>query len=410
MHPVSCRHHRILQLLCALLVMAATLPRPAQGATLEQVLLFLGEGHSRLLLVLDEPAANVHTHSAPAVGSAPARATVMLEETQLSTKLLASYRERPGGAEMPVDQQGIDQLVFSSVGQTAQVVVELDRARSVSITEVGDRAFLLDLRLPDTAPDPSLPGAQALESWLEGLSMVPGKAREPRSRPRIVVDPGHGGWDSGAVGCSGTHESDIVLALARRVASGLERELNAEVLLTREDDTFLSLQERAAFANSHDADLFLSIHANAAPAPTLWGIETYYLDVASDANAAAVAMRENASVQTGPEEEDLASRVVSELVVSGTSALSRKLAHEVQGAVVTQLTELLGPQQIRDLGVKSAMFHVLVSTRMPSVLFEASFLTHPEDEMRLRTPAFQKATAEAIVEGVRAYLDATGGE
>ena len=408
MHPVSRRHLRTTtRLLCALLVLIAVLPASARGATLEQVLLFLGDGHSRLLLVLDEPVGSVSTHSSPAVGSAPARATVMLEGTKLAAKLVASYRERPGGAEMPVDQEGIHQLVFSTVGQTAQVVVELERARSVSITEVGEHAFLLDLRLPDTPPDASLPGAKALESWLEGLSMVPGKAREPRSRPRIVVDPGHGGWDPGAVGCTGTHESDIVLALARRVASGLERELNAEVLLTREDDTFLSLQERAAFANALDADLFLSIHANAAPAPTVWGIETYYLDVASDANAAAVALRENASVRTDPQEEDLASRVVSELVVSGTSALSRKLAHEIQGAVVGQLTDLLGTQQIRDLGVKSAMFHVLVSTRMPSVLFEASFLTHPEDEMRLRTPAFQRATAEAIVDGVRVYLAAT---
>jgi N-acetylmuramoyl-L-alanine amidase len=393
---------------CALLsLLLSFLPVSARGATLEQVLLFMGQGHARLLLVLDEPASNVTTHSSPAVGSAPARATVMLEGVVISPKLLASYRARPGGAEMPVDQEGIEQLVFSAVGQTAQVVVELERARSASISEVGDRAYLLDMRLPDRSPDDSLPGAQALASWLEGLSMVPGKAREPRSQPRIVVDAGHGGWDSGAVGCTGTHEADIVLALARRVALGLERELNAEVLLTREDDTFLSLQERAAFANAHDADLFISIHANAAPAPTVWGIETYYLDVASDANAAAVALRENASVPTGQQEDDLASRVISELVVSGTSALSRKLAHEIQGAVVGELTGLLGPQQIRNLGVKSAMFHVLVSTRMPSVLFEASFLTHPEEEMRLRTPAFQRAMAEAVVEGVRAYLEAT---
>jgi N-acetylmuramoyl-L-alanine amidase len=386
-------------------------PTRAHSATLEQVLLFMGEGHSRLLLVLDEPAVDVSTHSSPAVGSAPARATVLLGGTTLSEKLLSAYRQRPGGAEMPVDQEGIHQLVFSEMGDQAQVVVELDRARSASITEVSDRALLLDLRLPQTTPDSSLPEARALAAWLEGMSMVPNKTRETRSRPRIVLDPGHGGWDSGAVGCTGTRESDVVLALARRVAAGLERDLGAEVLLTRDDDTFLTLRERAAFANSRDADLFISIHANAAPAPNVWGIETYYLDVASDANAAAVALRENASVLAGPQgDDDNASRVISELVVSGTSALSRKLAHEIQGEVIDQLTALLGSPQVRDLGVKSAMFHVLVSTRMPSILFEASFLTHPEDEMRLRTPAFQRASADAIVQGVRRYLAATEAE
>ncbi len=392
---------------CALLALLAVLPRAAGAATLEQVLLFLGEDHCRLLMVLDAPIEDLSTHSAPAVGSAPARATVILGGTALSDTLVSSYRKRPGGAEMPVDQQGVRQLVFSAVGERTQVVVELERARDVSITEVSDHAFLLDLRVPDTAADPSLPEAPALASWLDGLSMTPSRAREPHSRPRIVVDAGHGGWDSGAVGCTGTHESDVVLALARRIAVGLEQELGAEVLLTREDDTFLSLQERAAFANSRDADLFLSIHANASTAPSVWGIETYYLDAASDATAAAVALRENASVQTGSQADDPTSRVVSELVVSGTSAMSRKLAHEVQAAVILRLESLLGEPNVRDLGVKSAMFHVLVSTRMPSILFEASFMTHPDDEMRLRTPAFQRATADAVVAGVRAYLDST---
>ncbi len=387
----------------------ALAPR-AQAAQLEQVLLFLGAEHSRLLLVLDEPASDVSSHSSPAVGSAPARATVMLDDTALASRLITPYLQRPGGAEMPVGQHGIKQLVFSSMGPRAQVVVELERARNLSITAVGDRAYLLDLRLPDTPPDASLPEAPALANWLAGLSMAPSKAHEPHARPRIVVDPGHGGWDSGAVGCTGTHEADVVLALARRVATGLERELGAEVLLTREDNTFLSLHERAAFANSRDADIFISIHANAAPAPTVWGIETYYLDVASDANAAAVALRENASVHTGVQADDAASRVLSELVVSGTSAMSRKLANEIQGAVVQNLSQLMGPGQTRDLGVKSAMFTVLVSTRMPSILFEASFLTHPDDEMRLRTPAFQRATADSIVQGVRSYLAATESE
>ncbi len=394
-------------LVAALLVLVAVLPARAAGATLDQVLLFLGEEHARLLLVLDAPPGDLSSGSSPALGSAPARATLILAGTEVSPTLLAAYRKRPGGAEMPVDQQGVRQLVFSEVDGSAQVVVELDRARALSVEEVGERALLVDIRVPDAPIDGSLPEARALDGWLRGLSMVPAETREPRTRPRIVVDPGHGGQDPGAVGCTGTHESDVVLAIARRVAAGLERELQAEVVLTRDDDTFISLQDRASLANARDADLFLSIHANASTADTVWGIETYYLDVATDANAAAVARRENASFVSAEQGEDAASRVVSDLVVSGTSALSRRLALEVQGSVIRRLSLVVGAENIRDLGVKSAMFRVLVSTRMPSILFEASFLTHPDDEMRLRTPAFQRQTANAIVEGVRAYLAAT---
>ena len=160
-------HRHLLRLTVSMLIWVALFvwPTRAHSATLEQVLLFMGEGHSRLLLVLDEPAVDVSTHSSPAVGSAPARATVLLGGTTLSEKLLSAYRQRPGGAEMPVDQEGIHQLVFSEMGDQAQVVVELDRARSASITEVSDRALLLDLRLPQTTPDSSLPEARALAAW-----------------------------------------------------------------------------------------------------------------------------------------------------------------------------------------------------------------------------------------------------
>ncbi len=386
------------------------LPRLAAATTLEQVLLFLGEDHARLLLVLDEPCGEVQTRSTPAVGQAPARASVLLPDCAVSPTLLAAYRSRPGGAEMPVDQRGIRRLVFTQVGEQAQVAVELDRARTVATSTVAGRALLVDLRVPSAALDQSLPDPELLASWMNGLSLVPTGERRPHDRPRIVVDPGHGGWDPGAVGCTGTRESDLVLALARRVKADLEDQLDADVVLTRETDIFLSLQERAALANSRDADLFVSIHANAAPAPTVWGIETYYLDVASDAAAAAVARRENQVMVTAEREQDPTLRVVNDLVISGTSALSRELANDVHSSVIQNLQATFGTDQIRDLGVKSAMFYVLVSTRMPSILFEASFLTHPEDEMRLRTPAFQRATSAAIVAGIGRYLEATAEE
>ncbi len=392
--------------LCLALLALLCSSAPATAATLEDVLIFLGQDHARLLLVLDAPAPAVQTRSTPAFGQAPARAMIMLPGTVFSPALLAAYHQRPAGTEMPVDQAGVQRLVYSKLGSAAQVAVELDGARDVSVRQVGRRALLVDLQAPEAFEDSSLPDKEALALWLVGLSFVDDGERRPHPRPRIVVDAGHGGHDPGAVGGTGTEEADIVLALARMVATGLERELDAEIILTRDKDEFISLQDRAAMANARDADLFLSIHANAAPSSELRGVETYYLDVASDEGAARVAMRENASGATGPTRDPTA-RVVSDLVISGTSALSRKLAYEVHEAVIAELNALFGAEQVRDLGVKSAVFYVLVSTRMPSILFEASFVSNPDDELRLRTPAFQRATADAVVRGVKEYLQQT---
>lgn len=375
-------------------------------ATLQQVLVFVGRDHARVLFVLDSPVQVVEVQSSPAMGAAPARARMILPATRLTSTLAAAYQPRPGGTAMPVTQGGLRNVVFSTVGENLQVVVEMDQARTVSVSEVGKRALYLDLRLPSSPPDTTLPDADVLALWINGLSLS-GEARtRPHSRPRIVIDPGHGGWDTGAKGATGTQEKDLALSLARRVAEGLRRTLEADVYLTREDDSFVTLQDRAAIANSLDADLFVSIHLNAAPTEGLWGIETYYLDVATDEAAARVAARENAASQG--REVGATSKVISDLVISGTGGMSRKLAHDVHDSSVQRLTALFGEDQIRDLGVKSAMFYVLVTTRMPSILYEASFLTHPQEEMRIRTPAFQQETAAAIVEGITTYLESTG--
>ncbi len=393
--------HRLTAIL-PLLALLALPPRTAFAATLGQVLVFVGQRHARVLLVLDSSVEGARTSSAPAVGQAPARARAWLPGTGVSTTLTSAYRAIPGGVEIPVGQGGITSLTLAGVDDGIEIVVSMAEARTATLLEVGRHALLLDLQVPSAPPDPSLPGADALALFLNGVGLATGRAA-PGPRPRIVVDPGHGGWDTGAVGATGTRESDVALVIARQLAAGLTRSLGAEVLLTRDTDQYVTLQDRAALANARDADLFLSIHVNAAPTPTLWGIETYYLDVATDETAARVARRENAAA-SGPQDPTRA--VVSQLRVAGTSALSRRLAHEVHGAVLERLSSVFGPEQIRDLGVKSAMFHVLVSTRMPSILFEVSFVTHPEEEIRLRTPAFQREAAAAVVEGVRRYLEA----
>jgi N-acetylmuramoyl-L-alanine amidase len=225
--------------------------------------------------------------------------------------------------------------------------------------------------------------------------------REVREHYVVVLDPGHGGWDPGAVGISGTREADIALSLSRRIAVELERLLDVEVILTRDDNTFIPLVERANIANSLNADLFVSVHANASDRESAWGIETYYLDGASDAGAARVAARENALAEEG----DDPTSIVSDLNVTGTNRLSQSLAVTIQTEVVRAITETFGPTHTRDLGVKSALFAVLVWSRMPSVLFESSFVTNRVDETRLRLPYYQQTQAEAIATAIQSWFD-----
>ncbi len=394
-------------LLILIACLLAVWPGRVEAAALEQVLLFLGEEHARVLVLLDGDLGEVQARSMAPVGSAAARSTFTIAGATLDPKLGVAYREVPGGVEIPVDNAGVQRLVLSQIGADVQVSVETRRARDASSSVLEGRGLLLDLRVPGAPEDDSLPEADALASWMKGVLSTSTGARSPRDRPRIVVDAGHGGHDPGAVGYSGTHESDIVMSLARKVGTGLERQLDAEVIYTRADDTFIPLRGRAALANAQDADLFLSIHANASTSSTVHGITTFYLDVASDAAAAAVAARENAALlrEGGTTTHaDATEAVMGELVISGNSALSRRLALEVHTSVIDRVTGVYGAERVRDLGVQTAMFYVLVSPRMPSILFEASFVTNPEDELRLRTPAFQNVLSAAIVDGVARYL------
>lgn len=380
---------------------------PALALELTEVRVFVGERHAQVLLVADGPLPEGQVRSTPRRGKAPARASVLLPGVTLSADLKSAYTRDGVRYLIPVDRGGVRQVVLAPVGGDLQVAIELDHGRNVVATSVEQRGLLLDLRAEGATRDPSLPDAGMLGSWLAGVSLSRQAEQLGEPRVRIVIDPGHGGRDSGAVGLTGTHEADIALQLSLRLVKELERRLGAEVLLTRSDDTFIPLEERARYANAVEADLFLSIHANASPSKSGWGIETYYLDTASDAGAARVAARENAIAATAQAEG--VDRIVLELAMAGTNRLSQLLAMDVQRSVINQLQTIYGQDQIRDLGVKTALFYVLHNTTMPSILFEASFLTHPDDEMRLRHPLFQQTVAESIAAAVEQYLERQQG-
>ena len=217
---------------------------------------------------------------------------------------------------------------------------------------------------------------------------------------RIVIDPGHGGKDPGAPG-SKTTEAEVVLDVALRVEKILAAERGIEVLLTRRDDTYVPLEERTAIANRHAADLFLSIHANSSRNRKAAGVETYVLNFATNADAEAVAARENATA-TG------SMRNLPDMVRAITQNNKRDESRDLAGAVQESLVSRLRPHNppLRDLGVKQAPFVVLIGAGMPSVLAEIAFISHDSEGGLLKTEKYRQRIAEALAQAVLRYTKA----
>ncbi len=218
----------------------------------------------------------------------------------------------------------------------------------------------------------------------------------------IVIDPGHGGKDPGAKGRTGLREKDVVLKISKRLAKILKRDLGCKVILTRKRDRFLPLTQRTAIANSYKADLFVSIHVNAAPTRRLRGIETYFLNFALDEDAMRVAARENATSQKRIGE---LKSILNDILKNSKVKESSRLARKVQENLVSTLRRRY--KNIRNLGVKQAPFFVLIGARMPSILVETSFISNPEEERRLKNPAYLDTIAKGIAKGIKAYIEET---
>lgn len=238
----------------------------------------------------------------------------------------------------------------------------------------------------------------------------PYQSAEPlgqKNLPLVVLDPGHGGEDRGAVGPGGIVEKDIVLAVATRVAALIRQEGRMNVALTRDSDTFLPLAERTRRANERGAALFVSFHTNASAGRQPRGLTTYYLDNADDSASRALAERENSSVRLGgdPAHADLAV-MLSSLIQSGKLEDSVVLAHALQRQVIGEVKaeKRWSDAGVRDLGVKNAPFFVLVGAHMPCVLIELFFIDNKHDAALLVQEEFRETLVRGIVKGISTYL------
>jgi N-acetylmuramoyl-L-alanine amidase len=218
---------------------------------------------------------------------------------------------------------------------------------------------------------------------------------------RIVIDPGHGGHDTGTIGPHGLMEKDLCLDVALRLGHEIEEKLpGAVVIYTRKDDTFIPLEERTAIANEAKADLFISVHANSSHDAAARGIETYYLNFATSEESMAVAARENALAQSSLHDlQDIIKKIARNEKVEE----SKELASDIQDSLTHRLQ--LVSQDERNRGVKKAPFVVLIGANMPSVLSEISFISNPSDEKLLRKTDQRQRVADGLYRGIASYLD-----
>ncbi len=230
-----------------------------------------------------------------------------------------------------------------------------------------------------------------------------GQAEGDAGRLTVVLDPGHGGHDTGAVGPTGLFEKDVVLDLAMRLRRLLQGRLGIRVIMTRTEDVFVPLQERTAIANRAKADFFLSLHVNGARKRGAVGFETFFFTrEPSDSDARASAQRENLVIETdgsrGKDQESLLRITLADMAVTRDIRESSEMAE----LVLTSLDKLL---RVENRGVKSGPFHVLATAAMPAILVESAFITNPKEERKLQREEYRQRVAEALFEGIAKYKE-----
>lgn len=304
---------------------------------------------------------------------------------------------RPGATRVVLDLETPVDFLAAQLANPDRLVVELRRKGPPARAEVKPPAATVVP--PPAAPKPAVESAplpaKRANTGARSLVRALGLKLE-----RVVLDPGHGGYDTGSIGPTGLLEKELVLDVARRLGALIEERLADEVIYTRTDDSAVPLEERTALANAKRADLFLSIHANAGVASAT-GAETYYLNFTTSKSAMDVAARENASSKRSIHElQDL----IQKIALKDKVEESREFAARVQESLAKGLAG--ANAQSRDRGVRQAPFVVLIGASMPSALTEIAFLSNPREERLLRSPEYRQKIAEALYKGVAQYASA----
>jgi N-acetylmuramoyl-L-alanine amidase len=376
----------------------STRPAPGGMATVTNLRFWSNPNYTRVVIDADREAAYYHhlLKKDPSLKK-PQRLYVDLAKSRLGEHIRKS---------IPIHD---DLLIDARAGQyksdSVRVVVDIKSFETYKIFSLKDPfRIVIDVWGTKAAKGPEAP--RPSDTVKKGGKIPPGSLAKQLALGvrRVVIDPGHGGKDYGAPGyLKGVHEKQVSLQIARQLAKKIKAELGLEVILTRNRDRFLTLEERTAFANTKSADLFISIHTNASRDRRAYGIETYFLNLATDEEAIRVAAMENA---TSTKNISDLQKILYDLMQNAKINESSRLAAYVQSSTIRHLKNKRY-SRIKSKGVKQAPFYVLLGAQMPSILIETSFISNARECKRLVSPKFQERLAEGIVEGIRSYIKAT---
>jgi N-acetylmuramoyl-L-alanine amidase len=395
-------------------------------ATLSEVRYWSNEDYTRVVLQLDREVAFERV-----VLSDPDRIYFDLPQTRVDPRLIDRTYEvnglfikrirlaenRPGLIRVVLDFDRVDQHTVFALYDPFRIVVDTrgDSPTARAASPLRETAPPADPPPPDPppsavvaeAPGPVEPEPDRTDEVPTASPTIQGNWTLTRTLGlkvgRVVIDPGHGGKDTGTVGPTGLREKDLVLNVALYLKELLETRLGIDVILTRSDDRFIPLEERTAIANQKGADLFVSIHANASRNRRAAGVETYVLDFATTPAEVEVASRENATAQKNIRElEDL----LRKIALGDFNQESRDLAQTVQRELVAGISG--GRPGHQDRGVKQAPFIVLIGSNMPSILTEIGFISNPEEERFFKMEEAQRQAAEALFRGIEGYFRSLG--
>lgn len=390
----------------------------------------------RLQAALEAPSAGARDEAASSAAPPQAGAPAPAAADRAPTPEVARAPQAPLGPARAPAPSSAEDAPLAEQDEPSELAGDADTVDPVHGHDHHDSAHA-EPAVPEDAVAAPAEVAAALRSVLEDIGValpVEPKVRLKRStrqaaqpRPhelltirRVVVDAGHGGEDHGAVAKSGLREADVNLAIAKRLGAQLKERLGVEVVYTRTDDSFVSLEERTRIANRAQADLFVSVHANAHRKRRVYGIETYYLNTTSNRYAKRLARRENrlavhevdadVEPEVGMADDDLGALpegelgqdmrlLLADLAMRSATVESRRLAGYVQTSMITALRGA-EYEDVKDLGVKHALFYVLLGARMPAILVETGFISHAVESERLATEDYRAHVAKAIAAGI----------
>lgn len=295
---------------------------------------------------------------------------------------------RPDIARIVLDIENIKDFKIFSLSDPYRIIIDVKGERRQEISRI-------DETIQPLAPQPR---EVVIDRKTEDAA-EPAPVFKPGKIRRIVVDPGHGGHDPGAMNADGTREKDVVLEIGLKLAKRLREDLGLDVVMTRSTDVFIPLEERTAIANKVNADLFVSIHANASLNKSASGIETYYLNLAKSEKAARVAAREN---NTSLDKVNLLQATLFDLMANSKINDSARLADDVQKSLFRRIDKQYNGA--KNLGVKQGPFYVLLGATMPSILVETEFISNKTESEKLKNPDYQDATVSGIEDGIKAYI------